>query len=576
MPRKKHKRVKPLSRRNTEKLRDNELFRKNIKLIDSLGKAKESALLIFNLFCEKRQLTSSEIVKVTGLTKVTAINILGKFVEFGIIQDTTPDKERYKVYSFGGMEELPKNGYGLYFKGRWFAEQLAESKTDTKMVLEKFENGENLFLIGDNLESMKHLLKGNSGFRHILFQGKTKNKSYMFKVTDDYKEQIKIAYIDPPYNMSPDGAQYKDKMDGHAVWLNFMLPRLKLVQKLLREDGLVFISINDYEQAQLKILCDEIFGATNFINQIVIENEDDPGLKAGHKNKMFVGSKEYLLVYAKNKKLCKNMQPLYDKANQPIIRNFQHIMINNRLMPLKDFLLKFDGVKKLFGKDKINTSDITELMSSNDYFRNEIYHRLSDLIVYENRLSKPVPKEIMAKYKDGDIFQHEGKNVIRKSETKARYIETLSNKLHEFSDGLYYGFLRGDLWKGFASDYSNAYLEGGVSYNSGKKPLRLMRDILKWANDKHALVLEVFGGVGSMSHAVLQQNKEDGGTRNFIVMQLEETPQDQIKIGNEVFCSIDQATKKRLDNAVEETIKDLTDSLDIDESKFRILRVKEA
>ena len=169
------------------------------------------------------------------------------------------------------------NGYGLNFIGRNFARAKYQQETDKALSLntamsKNIDTTQNLVLKGDNLDSLKIL------------------KNY-------YKGQIKCIYIDPPYNTAGEEFIYPDKFDkeeaevlglvnlsdddfarldfsfktkkSHNGWLSFMYPRLLLAQELLSDDGVIFISIDDNEQANLKLLCDDVFGEENFINKVV-------------------------------------------------------------------------------------------------------------------------------------------------------------------------------------------------------------------------------------------------------------------------------------------------------------------
>jgi type III restriction enzyme/adenine-specific DNA-methyltransferase len=161
------------------------------------------------------------------------------------------------------------------------------------------KDSKNIYISGDNIDALKHLLKSYSG-------------------------KIKCIYIDPPYNTGSDGFVYNDSFDftvdelvsrlsideeqaarildltrrgssSHSAWLMFMLPRLVLARDLLTEDGVIFISIDDNEQGNLKLLCDDVFGEENMIAQIVIQAN-----KRGQTYKQLAKTHEYLLVYTKS------------------------------------------------------------------------------------------------------------------------------------------------------------------------------------------------------------------------------------------------------------------------------------
>ena len=181
---------------------------------------------------------------------------------------------------------LTDESYSLDFLGKDYANLLASVDTETVIVPDLEHNGkpeninsENIYISGDNLDALKHLLKSYAG-------------------------QVKCIYIDPPYNTGSDGFVYNDKFQftseqlqkrlsidedkaqrildmtsrgssSHSAWLMFMSPRLQLARELLSKDGVIFISIDDNEQANLKLLCDYVFGEENFVGTVIWNNATD-------------------------------------------------------------------------------------------------------------------------------------------------------------------------------------------------------------------------------------------------------------------------------------------------------------
>ena len=165
------------------------------------------------------------------------------------------------------LEEVPELGYG--------------DKTTENMIIQ-----------GDNLEALKALLPFYAG-------------------------QVKCIYIDPPYNtgsrIDADGKEvgYDDNLE-HSTWLSMMSPRLELLKEFLREDGCIFIQIDDEEQAYLKVLCDEIFGRNNFINMISVNMKNIAGASGGGEDKRLKKNCEFILCYAKNYTILPMFKGVYD------------------------------------------------------------------------------------------------------------------------------------------------------------------------------------------------------------------------------------------------------------------------
>jgi len=216
--------------------------------------------------------------------------------------------------------EFEKEGYELRFLGKNYAKLETSTVTETVIVpdlehnsKEENINSKNLYIIGDNIDAIKHLLNSYSG-------------------------KIKCIYIDPPYNTGNDGFIYPDNFkytkenlkkildieeheaerilnlagkSTHSAWMTFIYPRLMLARDLLSDDGVIFISIDDNEMANLKLICDEIFGESNFIATIIWEKVHTRKNSAIH----FSESHDYVLCFAKYKDLFKrNLIPREDTS----------------------------------------------------------------------------------------------------------------------------------------------------------------------------------------------------------------------------------------------------------------------
>ncbi|BEG57695.1 hypothetical protein NHP21005_13830 [Helicobacter sp. NHP21005] len=205
--------------------------------------------------------------------------------------------------------------YGLQWLGKAYARMLAEERPFSMLELEQNAPSQNLLIRGDNLEALKHL-------QHA------------------YYEKIKCIYIDPPYNTGNDAFIYQDKRafspqdlgvkagmsegeagrvlefiaqgaNTHSAWLTFMYPRLVLARHLLRDDGAIFISIDDNEQAPLKLLCDEVFGEGNFVGNLVWQKKKGGG---GSDSQYFLQEHEYILCYAKTDWTIQNLIGEHDES----------------------------------------------------------------------------------------------------------------------------------------------------------------------------------------------------------------------------------------------------------------------
>ena len=340
------------------------------------------------------------------------------------------------------------------------------------------DNGsENMIIHGDNLEALKALLPR-------------------------YEGKVKCIYIDPPYNTGNEGWVYNDNVNDpkikkwlgevvgkegedlsrHDKWLCMMYPRLKLLQRLLADDGVIFISIDDSEQANLHIVCNEIFGANNFIETLVWQKRTSPDAR-----KKLSNGHEYILIYAKNAQL--------DSFN----------------------LLDIEG--KDAEKFKNPDNDPRGPWVSSDFTAqgwrpNQMYEIVT-------------PSGMKMKPPEGRCWRH---------------LESVYNTL--LSEGrLWFGadgcgvprkktYLKEKEGKGIWTWWTNAEVghtqEGTQELASilGKaifdypKPVRLLTRIFKLAANSDSIILDSFAGSGTTAHAVLNMNKADGGNRKFILVEM--------------------------------------------------------
>lgn len=393
----------------------------------------------------------------------------------------------------------------------------------------------NLIVQGDNLHALKALLPRYAG-------------------------QVKCIYIDPPYNTGNEGWTYNDNvnsleirkwlgevvgkegetLDRHDRWLCMMYPRLLLLREFLREDGVIFISIDDVANSFLKLLCDEIYGAKNFIAVLIWNTEGNTDnqfeIKVNH---------EYVLMYVKN---TKHKSEAIGRVVDPNTREDSNLwkgVADNNInknspanppsiftipigFPSKEESLFyeakkvdqsfFDATKKLgFVPDEIKSTYGIEKLSG-------LPVKLDDLIVIGHQVTKPcrvyggfanrrkLEQFVTNKFKpvdddEGPIeFYINANAAIR----YRRIVDTPSNIL---------SVLRG---LGTTERMRGELRRMGVNFDY-PKPVELISYLLKiGAEDKKSLILDSFAGSGTTAHAVLKQNYEDGGDRRFILVEMDE------------------------------------------------------
>ena len=515
--------------------------------VENIGKCKKSALRILDEFCKTPKMDITTLVQKTGLTRPAITNTIKKLQEIGIISAINHNKKWGQCYKYdalvGSLSDFEnnttrtqnKNGLFLHFDGRDFAEKQSDTPSSKRFKPYKYhneksanKNSPNRLYIGDNLDGMKAMMS-------------------------EYQETVDLAYLDIPYNMPSTRVKqaYSDSFDGTCDLLSMLLPRLKLVQKILSPIGLVALSVSEHEVAYVKLLLDEVFGRDNIINNIVIEMAIPAGPVSGYTQYKLPSTKGYLLVYAKDKSQVNFLQRLYDTADDKFTSGF-NIVLDEKLnkTPLIDFLKQQPDIVQRFKTHKlaIKNENIAKLMDFNTDFEDYVYQSLSK---YLYKRTKPYQNPLKSDFNApvDVVFEYDGKLLEKTQDGTVYHLKPFYNKLQKSDDGtLENSVIRGDIWKGYYSEKSRIQKEGGVPFSAGKKPVKLIRDLLKWIGKKDAVVLDAFAGSATTAEAVMVQNKTDGGTRSFILCQLPEKVRPGSIEAKAGFKFIHQITIQRLKN----------------------------
>ncbi len=365
---------------------------------------------------------------------------------------------------------------------------------DNGTQTEQETNSGNKIIHGDNLEALKALLP-------------------------EYEGRIKCIYIDPPYNTGNENWVYNDNVNDpkikkwlhsvvgkegedlsrHDKWLCMMYPRLKLLHKLLADDGAIFISIDDNEQANLKLICDEIFGSGNFINNIIWEKKSSPQNDA----KWISYTYDFILMYAKEKSIYKiNKLKRTDEQNS--------IYKNND---------EFDGIDDnghYYGRGPWFAGDMT-VKTVNE---NALYPITtpSGKIVYPAKGRAWVYFEDKFKELCSDNRITFGKSGINKPCIKRFLSEIESNGIVPKSN---WHFKEVGENRNARQELKKIFEEIQFPFNT-PKPSKLLERIIHIATNKNSIILDSFAGSGTTAHAVLNINKQDGGNRKFICIEMED------------------------------------------------------
>lgn len=450
--------------------------------------------------------------------------------------DGSFDMERFKEF-LSDKVSVVHEGYELRFLGKNYARLLASLDTTTVIVPDEEhnakpenKNSENIYISGDNLDGLKHLLKS-------------------------YARKVKCIYIDPPYNTGKDDFAYNDSFNftaeelarklsieeeqaqhildltkrgsaSHSAWLMFMYPRLLLARDLLKDDGVIFISIDDNEQSNLKLLCDDVFGEDNFVANVIVQAN-----KRGQTYKQIAKTHEYLFVITRNvdtilselnkgegafsqsddigefeERELRNRNPKYGRFNRP---NLFYPIFTNPSMA--------DACGYYPVSLKQTPEFCVEILPLNSEGEESCW-RWGTKKFLANCSEDSMSSEVVAKKKTTGEFGCYEK--YRKGTYKAKTIWYEDGVVGDLVDE------EDDIWEETSVITEQGSKELG-KYGMGDafdfpKPTYLIKKALAIGADKEAICVDFFSGSATTVEAIMSLNAEDDGRRRIIAVQLPE------------------------------------------------------
>jgi adenine-specific DNA-methyltransferase len=456
-----------------------------------------------------------------------------------VVTEGKIDFEKLKIL-LGDNIESNNAKYEFTWNGKENAIKLAQTPSLGTLLPDNessknWDSTENIFIEGDNLEVLKLL-----------------QKSYFGK--------IKMIYIDPPYNTGKDFV-YKDKYHNsiqnykeqtaqltkantetsgryHTDWLNMMYPRLKLARNLMKDDGIIFISIDDNEDHNLRKLCDEVLGEDNFIARIIHKNNSNK-----NQAKLMGVTTEYIFCYAKNIASLKDSEWRVEKKGAGDVHNAfeklknQGLSISEISEEIKDMYRRpkyahLSRWNKVDEKGVFKDADLSREGGSKEY----------TIINPNNGEPCVIPKRGWGKsYEELLRLQKEGLIWYGDSRTPPGLKDYLSAGDLSVPDNFWY----------FDNSVDTRFLRElfGRLVFENPKPIEMIKQIIKMSTNEKDIILDFFGGSGTTGQAVIEVNKENNGKLTFIVIQIPELTDQKSEAYKAGYYNICEIGKERIGRA---------------------------
>ena len=347
---------------------------------------------------------------------------------------------------------------------------------------------------------------------------KSENWQALNLLLNKYKGSIKTIYIDPPYNTGSDEFLYRDRYQ-HSSWLSMMENRLSLARELMRDDGVIFVSIDDREQENLKTLMKKIFGDDKFLAQIIRDIPDGTNLRTigGIKT-----STEYVISFLKEKEPVVNNFLFKDSVYREIVKDELSDLIETRLTnrgnPLSEILFP-KGIGKL--KEGLNLC-VNEGNYINPSSREKILVKKGNLVIKDGILQEDVILE--APWRMPHVLKElfAGREVYDDSGQKYEYVFFKNNGIPYIVKSRGKTLIPSYLEVRNKTDELFVDIFGYEESPKGAtvKPVELIYLLISFYTDKNNIVVDFFAGSGTTAHAVMKLNKEDGGKRKFILVEM--------------------------------------------------------
>lgn len=531
----------------------------------------------------------------------------GQTTEEGIDTYFEYDEKVTKTQEKQGWEAETYNKKQDKRKEIFFNEILAQDEIDRLLDEKAFVNWKRYTKNG--VEEVEEIKRDQNGLirENLIIKGN--NLLALESLKSQFKGQIKLIYIDPPYyfmdNKDQDSFRYNTNFK-LSTWLTFMKNRLEIAKELLKDDGVIFVQIDDDGQAYLKVLMDEIFGQKNYLNTICVKMKNIAGASGGGEDKKLKKNIEFILLYCKDYQFVKSYNPVYEYTE---IYDLVQYYRENNISWKYTSVLYYEGDKeylcstvdgsgdeiKIYKRINPIFKSVSQIAKEEGLSEREVYYKYMDRIFTTAMPQSSIRErvlEVIEREEDRlelysiEYIPKSGKNKGKIYEQfykgkKLRLVTWLRDVVEKKGDLYYKKDLKGTFWDGI--NLNNLSKEGNVRFPNGKKPEQLIKDIMKLYVEKGDIVMDFFLGSGTTAAVAHKMNiqyigieqldygKEDAVTRLKNVINGDEngiSKDEDINWqggGNFIYCELAKWNEKAKEeimncNSLEE-LKELFTSL---------------
>lgn len=515
---------------------------------------------------EKLDLKSSNI-------KQDQIQKLKQLFPEAFIEGDKIDWDRLRL-SLGENIDAGKERYGMNWPGKADCFRTIQQPSIATLVPDRdesvnFDTTENLFIEGDNLEALKLLQKSYLGKIKMIYIDPPYNTGNDFIYPDNYTESLQ-TYLEYTGQVDSEGRKFGTNTDTdgrfHSKWLNMMHPRLFLAKNLLREDGVIFISIDENEVVNLKSICNEIYGEENFCGEIIWKNSsknDQAYISIQH---------EYILCYTKSKSsnigdwlekkegldeiyqafegFRKKYGDNWEAIHKEALSWYKQFPESNPISNSKHY--NWMDEKGVYFPDNISGPNFGQ-------YRYNVIHPITKKVCKEPSSGWRFPEETMKqRIKDGFVHFGKDETTVPNNKTYLKNTEFQSLTSVKYKDGRVASKLLTNIM--------------GGSYFNNPKDHELIKLLAKSIGvNNNDFVIDFFAGSGTTAHSIIELNKEDGGNRKFICVQLPEQTDEKSEAYKAGYKTIADIGKER----IRRVIKKISSEIETEKQKPQQLQFGE-